>query len=275
MRITYDSDLTDWAELRDSTTWPTLLVGNGLSINIWPSFGYNSLFASATLDNKCEAVFAAMSTTNFESVLQSFAQTRVLLEAVHRRRGWLNQLYKTIRDSLFEAVREVHIPWEDLTVSTSRVVATTFDDFTRVFTLNYDLIPYWAHLKCVPDVNMGDFFWGAGLEFDPSDTDLRGTRTGIYYLHGGMHLWQDTLTGRAGKWQNEGQPILDSLEGRYRAEATRQPLFVSEGTPEHKVRSIRRSDYLSFAYDALEDDTENTVVFGTSLSSPDRPLRQL
>ena len=41
--------LLKWANLVDASRWDTLVVGNGLSINIWNDFAYSRLFERATL----------------------------------------------------------------------------------------------------------------------------------------------------------------------------------------------------------------------------------
>jgi hypothetical protein len=47
--------LLDWADLKDDCGWETLVVGNGLSINIWSGFAYSNLFkqASPNLNPSC------------------------------------------------------------------------------------------------------------------------------------------------------------------------------------------------------------------------------
>lgn len=47
--VTLDSDLPSWESVRASHTFQTLITGNGMSINIWPRFGYSSLYDKAGL----------------------------------------------------------------------------------------------------------------------------------------------------------------------------------------------------------------------------------
>jgi Domain of unknown function (DUF4917) len=54
----------------------------------------------------------------------------------------------------------------------------------------------------------------------------------------------------------------------------RRPLFVSEGRSRDKMRSIRRSDYLSFGYQSLADYEGSIVIFGHSLSDADEHIVQ-
>src|SRR5437588_11665712 len=36
--------LLHWDDVKDTHPWQVLLLGNGLSINVWPAFGYGALF---------------------------------------------------------------------------------------------------------------------------------------------------------------------------------------------------------------------------------------
>ena len=130
-----------------------------------------------------------------------------------------------------------------------------------------DLIPYWAVME-TPAVRIVDFFWCDGNTFDPDQTEVFAGYSALYFLHGGIHLWQSDRTGRTGKWTSDGGGLLrlGTLFGR---RPDRRPLFVSEGTALAKRRTIRRSDYLAFALDSLRRDDADTVVFGAALSAQD------
>ena len=71
-----DGSLPDWQEVEEKADWRALLLGNGLSINVWPKFEYGSLFEQAKLGDKhCNldphdlALFEQFETENFEIVL--------------------------------------------------------------------------------------------------------------------------------------------------------------------------------------------------------------
>jgi Domain of unknown function (DUF4917) len=138
-----------------------------------------------------------------------------------------------------------------------------------VFTLNYDLLTYWALMNNRAAAEIVDFFWNN--PFDPVDTELRSTSaSGLVFLHGGIHLWQDTLTGETGKWTNQRQGgLLSQLGDALSSSPNRLPLIVSEGRSEQKQRAIRRSDYLSFGYQQLTENNDPIVIFGASFGSQD------
>jgi hypothetical protein len=90
------------------------------------------------------------------------------------------------------------------------------------------------------------------------------------FLHGGIHLWQGSTTGETGKWTNQQQGgLLSQLGNALESNPNRQPLIVSEGRCEQKLRAIRRSDYLSFAYRLLAENRDATVIFGASFGRQD------
>lgn len=139
-----------------------------------------------------------------------------------------------------------------------------------VFTLNYDLLTYWAVMASGESSAFGDFFWSNHNMFSLADCDLSAARTGLLYLHGGLHLWQDSITGYTGKWtRRSGGRLLSNLERIFDGIPSRLPLFVSEGTSPQKMAVIRRSDYLSFARRSLIDDVGDTVIFGASFGDQD------
>lgn len=45
-----DGHLMEWGEVERLAGWDALLLGNGMSKNVWPGFGYESLFVEAELE---------------------------------------------------------------------------------------------------------------------------------------------------------------------------------------------------------------------------------
>jgi hypothetical protein len=264
-----DPELAPWSDLSDHT-WPTLLLGNGSSINVWPKFSYTSLHHEAKLNTEAEALFSGLKTTNFETVLEAMGHAEMVLEAMGFDASDVQNLYSHVQNRLFTAVRSVHVPWQSMDPAVLSQIESAMHKFDKVFTTNYDLIPYWS-IMSAKSPRFVDFLWQPGSRFDIKDTKVIGGREPIYYLHGGLHLWQSALTGETGKWINNGADLLQ-LGRLFTRRRDRRPLFVSEGTSDAKQRAIRGSDYLTFATESLADDVENTVVFGHSLGSADNHI---
>jgi Domain of unknown function (DUF4917) len=261
--------LDSWERLGNQN-WPTLLIGNGASINIWDDFAYGQLLQRAQLTPAALQLFADLGTVNFEVVLEGLWHAERVLDALNRRRQDVAGLYLHVRAELVAAIGRVHAPWGMMPAASLTQIANVLNSHSLVFTLNYDLLTYWSVMNNVSSTYMGDFFWAQNNTFDISDSSLASGRTGLLYLHGGVHLWQDSITGLTGKWTNQGGGnLLSRLTDNLDANHNRQPLIVSEGTSAQKMSVIRRSDYLSFARQKLIDDISDTVVFGVSLGSQD------
>jgi len=80
---------------------------------------------------------------------------------------------------------------------------------------------------------------------------------GALDVHRGQH-------GVTKKRASRGGNLLTDI-----ATATRAPLVASESTVQQKLRSIRRSGYLSFAYECFGRTGDNIVIFGHCLSTHD------
>jgi hypothetical protein len=261
--------LKNWDAL-SGRSWPTLLLGNGVSINVWGGFGYSGLLEDSHLNKPARRLFADFDTVNFETVLEALWHAERTLDALSRPSTRVRALYEHVQTQLVEAVRSVHVPYAALPAHALDQISTVLQTHRHVFTLNYDLLTYWAAMRGGPETNIKDFFWGSGNTFDINDKDLLDGFTGLYYLHGGVHLWHDAATGRTGKWtRGSGSRLLSNLATTYSSKTDRHPLFVSEGTSAQKMAVIRRSDYLAFALQSLIDDDANTVIFGASFSQAD------
>ncbi len=85
------AELEKWPDVKDDARWPTLLIGNGASVNLWGDFAYKSLYEQATLSPVAEAVFSDLGVTNFEAVLEAIHHAHVVVEGArepdrgHRR----------------------------------------------------------------------------------------------------------------------------------------------------------------------------------------------
>ncbi len=250
--------------------WPTLLIGNGLSINIWSHFSYNRLVERADLNSAARQLFKEFGTVNFEIVLEALWHAERTLTALGRGAVSVQALYRHVQEELLNAVRRVHVPWDALPTQVLTRVATGLRAHQTVFTLNYDLISYWAVMAAEESAGFGDYFWSSQNTFNIADCELASARTGLVYLHGGVHLWQDSVTGSTGKWtRRSGGRLLKRFERDFEELPNRRPLVVSEGTSAQKMAVIRRSDYLSFGLRRLVEDSTNTVIFGASFGAQD------
>jgi hypothetical protein len=277
-------EIVAWQDV-EGDRWKTLLIGNGLSVNIWEWFGYGKLKDKAELSVNAEAVFKELATPNFEAVLEAIHHARSVSSILGEPTDAIDALYAEVRDVLFATVSKAHIEWVDIPHSTFMTIAETVASYRSVFTTNYDLILYWSHMAAdsarskmqppEPRLPVKDFLWKeceSERVFDAEHAhEWWQERTGVYYLHGGLHLWQDD-SGVDGKWTRASGGSLSRVQENYAPGAARQPLFVSEGNPSEKKRRIGSSTYLQFCLESLAADEQDTVVFGHSLSGQDKHI---
>jgi hypothetical protein len=114
-----------------------------------------------------------------------------------------------------------------------------------------------------------DYFWGGKPEEQFKhfmDYDTYHPKH-LYYLHGALFIFSnppDTLKLKRSQDSKE----LVAMIGDVINEGT-MPLFVSEGNYKEKLKTIERSNYLSFCYENLEHSENNLVIFGSSMSAQD------
>ena len=267
-----DDELSSWDKIKEECDWSGLLLGNGFSQNIWSKFGYQSLFqtaaavAGAHLDASDIKLFERLRTKNFELVLSALSTTKLISEALELNLDEISRREISIKQALIQAVHSVHVPWARVEENILNHISTELSKYSNIYCTNYDLLSYWSIMR--QPGNFRDYFW-AGEGFDISNTEVWGKKTILHYIHGGLHLYRrptgQTLKRRA----DENGNLLDAFGTPYK-EAV--PLFISEGTANEKLSSIYRSDYLSFVFSQLVADDSPIVVFGSSLSAPDKHI---
>lgn len=264
------ADLEDWNDLKPEMLHrPNLLLGNGASVAIWRGFSYTSLFEEACRTGKGNhlsvediQLFQKMGDTkNFEKVLSGLATAKIVNEILGNDTDEIMERYESIRLGLIQAVRDIHVPHDKLTSRLEGLIQSEFRQYRNVFTTNYDLSYYWCYVT--DEHPCKDFFWGAKNSFDISDCTNWDETTGVYYLHGALHLYK-TPDGQTIKITSSDED--GSLLDQFDSTSMKIPLFISEGTSEDKMSAILRNEYLSFAYREFSRSRRNLDVFGQSLS---------
>lgn len=261
-------DLESWAEVGQDT-WDGLLIGNGASMAVWEKFGYASLLDVAEsgviehpLSEEEKRLFSELGTTNFEQVLWGLRQAQRVNAVFDNESSDIDDAYASVQSALVEAVHSVHLPHAEVPGPTLAHIRAALLGYDKVFSLNYDLIVYWAVMHEGATDEFKDFLWGGS--FDIADTQIYGKNTKILWPHGGLHLYRNAA-GTTSKRQAIGGTLLDLFGGN----VAQIPLFVSEGSSEDKLRTISRSDYLTFAYQELSAHDFPLVIFGSSLDDSD------
>ena len=259
--------LEDWADLSEEDDWPVLLAGNGASRAVSNAFAYDSLLAAANLDPDDVDLFDHLGTSNFEEVLRSLDFAKIVHEQLGGDPDDVHDRREVVRHALVETVNDHHVDWLDVDGPRLTTIKQALRDHHSVFTTSYDLLFYWA-MNDNGAQGFADFFWHMPDNyFDADDSPLIPNRTHVYWLHGGLHLYRTADDGTAKRVHLVGAALLDQF-----AAGGLLPLYVAEGAPEQKRRSIRRSDYLTFCLERFEDDDRPLVVFGQALGPSDQHL---
>lgn len=266
--------LDDWREIADAEAWQGLLLGNGLSINVWKPFGYQSLMEQAAKKAQLTDVDRALfdGTTNFERVLADVNTAVRVTEAIGVDASKLYERYQSIQRALGHAVRQVHLARAQVPTRTLAAIRAVMESSEWVFTTSYDLLLYWAMGYGGKYQPFKDHFrYGGRCEFDPRRRSVYEGEVPVYYLHGALHL---VVGGSGTTWKRVGslQTILDQFGQPIDGDSQARPLLVTEGSAHDKLRAIEANDYLAHALDRLRDLDLPLVVFGSNLGAQDEHL---
>jgi len=270
-----DGSLYDWQEIADSHRWDTLLLGNGMSINVWEPFGYAKLYDHARargLSVKERRLFAP--TPNFERVLADLLTAIRVNEAAGLATKPLLQCYRNVQAALVRAVREVHLNQTRIPLTTRRLIGSVMQQFQWVFTTSYDLLVYWGMAAANFAPFMDHFRYGGRCEFDPARAKVVANKIPVYFLHGALHL---VVGGTGATWklrQRDLDTILDQFGKPIAGDPRARPLLVTEGSARDKLAAIEDNVYLSHALGRLQERDLPVVVFGSGLSVHDAHLAE-
>lgn len=138
----------------------------------------------------------------------------------------------------------------------------------KVFTLNYDLMLYWASVRALESSNE---LYKDGFE------SLNSTRNGwawkdddsinVYYCHGALNLYVSNS-----KCYKSAHDQLCFLPLKQRIENHTLPLYVSKLTSKEKLDDIYKNNYLSSCLRELNNISGTLVVFGFAANKNDEHI---
>lgn len=261
-----DGTLDSWESIPGS--WPNILLGNGFSINIWNGFSYASLYDKACnlghLNCSAQNIFREIKDYNFEKILRIlyYAQLTNGIFNEKKAQDLAKETYNNVRKALISAVTNSHVSRAKIeSNNTLENLNQELSAYKKIFTTNYDLIPYWA-ISINDFRGFKDFFWEEGSMFSLDNVDVYGNSSLIYYLHGALHLIVDR-NGECGKLEGGAVREIDNIfrlsqEGVF-------PLFISEGDSKNKLLKIKSNNYLNYIYDQFCNIDDSLLVLGHSL----------
>jgi len=140
-----------------------LLTGNGFSMAYDNQrFSYQALFdlASNSLPPDVQQVFKTLEISDFEIVLRMYRDASVLLKNYNNHSLLSVQFRENaelIREALAKAISASHPDRpSDIPVSKYAACRRFLDNFECIYTLNYDLLLYWAMMQDLPPLMRHD-----------------------------------------------------------------------------------------------------------------------
>jgi Domain of unknown function (DUF4917) len=263
-----------------------LLLGNGFSIALKPDiFSYGSLFENADFSAapQIKALFQKLGTQDFEIAIRHLQDAAKVISVYQPAEKQLLQTLEkdagAIKDALVSAVAKRH-PDRPYDITKEQYIAcrSFLQRFGHIYTLNYDVLLYWALTQGeVDDFNL---LPDDGFRHPEADPDLpyvswqQAQSSTVHYLHGALHLFDNGTEIIKYTWSKTDKAIVDQI--REALDEDKFPLFVAEGTSQSKVERILHNAYLHKALRSFESacgsPNNAIVIFGHSLAPNDQHI---
>lgn len=277
--------IRQWEDISNDYHQETIVLGNGASIAVDRSFNYPSLLEHARdnglMTNDVAKLFEFFDTEDFELVLRLVWHATTVNRSLEIPDERTRSAYRHVRDCLIQAVRDIHPDYSEVDNYLPRI-REYLKGFDTVFSLNYDLIVYWA-MTYVLDRRDGHAFkdcFKRGEFVDDWQTyrelydERERSNTLVFYPHGSLALCRNMVDREFKIQSREGDRLLETVLSAWR-DGSRIPLFVSEGTKEQKITSIQKSYYLSTVFrEVLTSRRTSLTIYGWGLGEHDRHLLQ-
>ncbi len=251
---------------------PALLMGNGFSRALRNDiFNYANLLDQADFggrDRPLRQLFERLGTFDFESVMKLLESTETVLDTYGLNDVLLDEVrqdQELLKNALIIAISKTH-PERPHDVEPAQFTAARqfLTRFEQVFTVNYDLLLYWAR-------NQGDL---PPLGYATDDGFRQhqvwheyDTHQEVHFLHGGLHIFEDDSSVRKLAHARAEVAIIDQV--RANLELGKFPLFVAEPTSAKKRSRIQRNPYLNYCYRALRSLKGTLFILGHSMDRND------
>ena len=271
-------NLKNWNEI-DDQYGDSLILGNGASIAVDERLHYSSLYEAATSEGyvglDVRNIFEHFETADFEFVLQALANAHAINSYLSINETKTGEAYGQVKSSLIRTVENVHPTFDEVS-NHLLPIAGFIKRFDVVFSLNYDLILYWAMIQGNEHFGRNRFkdcFGRDGnftyeLDFLRKPYSSNDGSTLVFYPHGNLFLGNNAF-GEETKIISDERSLTEVITERWKLGGI-VPLFVSEGDAAGKVRSIRRNGYLNYVLSQeLTRKTKSVVIYGWSLADQD------
>ncbi|PZP44811.1 MAG: DUF4917 domain-containing protein [Azospirillum brasilense] len=256
-----------------------LLLGNGFSI-AWraTAFTYRSLLEAADLLRlpRAKAVFEALGTSDFEEVIRALLNAARIAPAFGvAGAAMAEEMCKdaeALKGILVEAIAKRHPDRPQAVGDAAFSACRAFlRNFSCYYTLNYDLLLYWALMHDEVDgavLSRNDGFVNPDDENEAEYVVWEGGgEQDVHFLHGALHLLDAGAELQKRTWSRTSVPLMDQV--REALDQERYPLFVAEGESRQKLDRIQHHGYLSRALRSFGSIGGDLFIYGHSLAPND------
>lgn len=255
---------------------PSLLIANGFS-QAWDYnvFNYINLLDKADFadrDLQLRGLFEKSGTYDFERIMDQLVSAERVLESYRSDDEILSNIksdQEVLKSALVAAVAETHpdLP-NDITDEQFVSVRSFLIQFSSIFSLNYDLLFYWARNK--NDLEPEGYETDDGFRW-PEVWCGHGTNQQVHFLHGGLHIFDTGTQIKKHTFKAyEGVTIIEKV--RQNLELGKFPLFVSEPSYEKKKEKIEHNPYLNYCFQSLSELEGTLFIFGHSMDENDKHI---
>lgn len=263
-----------------------LMLGNGFSVALFPKiFNYKTL-AENIESERINMLFEAIGTPDFEFIMRRLLEAVEIVHHYDSSGAITKRIHEDIEElkrTLIQVITKAHPPKpSEITeeqYESCRKFLLHFDK-GNTYTFNYDLILYWVlmHFRDNQELKLpcdDGFRYPYSDEYVPEedrDTSLHweiGRERGqsIYYIHGAMHIFSNGSDIEKLSFSNLGVPL--AVQVKQAIDQDRFPVFISEGSTEHKLARIKKNGYLSRTFSSLKNIKGNLFIFGHSIRDED------
>ena len=256
-----------------------LLLGNGFSIALMRNiFSYDSLLEKADFSTvpHAEELFETLNTQDFEAVIRLLVDMEQALRCYDVCPPDLLSQVKTdateVKTILANAIAQNH-PNRPFDVTDNQYAAcrSFLWNFQHIYTLNYDVLLYWALMKDDVDglkIRCDDEFRNSEENEDALYVSWQDSHSStVHFLHGALHIFDAGYEVTKFTWSKTEIAIVDQIRAALNED--KYPLFVAEGHSHDKLNKIMHSAYLHKALRSFSSIGGSLFIFGHSLDDND------
>lgn len=248
-----------------------LLLGNGFSQS-WNRhiFSYQNLLDKADFGHRSRAIkgiFEKLDTYDFETVMQTMLSSVYVAQSFNEYPVFVKGIQRDaecLKNTLITTITKNHPQLPSEIDENQYIAARMFlSKFSNIFTVNYDLLLYWVRNK----PHLAPEYFQTDDGFRHQMWCGRETEQNVFFMHGGLHLYDESGVIKKHVYNHIGESIIDQV--RRNLESDKFPVFVAEPNYDRKLDRILHNPYLNHCFESLGNIHDSLVIFGHSMDETD------